>query len=323
MSGQLPQGRRARAAATRCTARRPRTRDAGDAVPHSRGRRRRRDMTPRCRARVAACVALACGARRGAGAAPPAPGPHDALDAGRAAGGAHRRRCGGCSSASARVVFAGGAGRASLGALARAARRRRHAAGPRACDRARARAVRAASPSRVGVSALLLLVPDRRERLDRPRARAPAARATRCTSRSPAHQWWWEVALPTASPDRRRFTTANELHMPVGRPVVHRAAVGRRDPQLLGAEPARQEGPDPGPHARRCSFRADQAGRLPRPVRRVLRPPAREHGASWSSPSRRSSFEAWADAAARSEARRADDRRAQARAARCSSAAPA
>ena len=34
-----------------------------------------------------------------------------------------------------------------------------------------------------------------------------------------AHQWWWEVTYDDARPDRT-FTTANELVIPVGRPVV-------------------------------------------------------------------------------------------------------
>ena len=34
-----------------------------------------------------------------------------------------------------------------------------------------------------------------------------------------AHQWWWEVSYDDARPDRT-FTTANELVIPVGRPVV-------------------------------------------------------------------------------------------------------
>jgi len=33
------------------------------------------------------------------------------------------------------------------------------------------------------------------------------------------HQWWWEIAYEDALPSRR-VTTANEIHIPVGRPVV-------------------------------------------------------------------------------------------------------
>jgi cytochrome c oxidase subunit 2 len=34
-----------------------------------------------------------------------------------------------------------------------------------------------------------------------------------------AHQWWWEVEYPSQGQDAR-FTTANELHLPLGRPAV-------------------------------------------------------------------------------------------------------
>ncbi|MQW05720.1 cytochrome c oxidase subunit II [Sinorhizobium meliloti] len=33
------------------------------------------------------------------------------------------------------------------------------------------------------------------------------------------HQWWWEVTYEDAQPSRR-FTTANEIHVPVGQPVL-------------------------------------------------------------------------------------------------------
>src|SRR5207302_5139086 len=34
-----------------------------------------------------------------------------------------------------------------------------------------------------------------------------------------AHQWWWEITYDDAQP-QRIFATANELHIPVGRPVL-------------------------------------------------------------------------------------------------------
>jgi len=34
-----------------------------------------------------------------------------------------------------------------------------------------------------------------------------------------AHQWWWEARYDDADPSKM-FTTANELHIPVGRPVI-------------------------------------------------------------------------------------------------------
>jgi len=52
---------------------------------------------------------------------------------------------------------------------------------------------------------------------------------SRALSRSPdrgtlyirvtGHQWWWQVTYQNASPDQQ-FETANEIHVPVGRPVV-------------------------------------------------------------------------------------------------------
>jgi cytochrome c oxidase subunit 2 len=52
------------------------------------------------------------------------------------------------------------------------------------------------------------------------------------------HQWWWEIAYDDAVPSRR-VTTANEIHLPLGRPVVLK--VTSRDvihsfwaPNLLG-----------------------------------------------------------------------------------------
>lgn len=39
------------------------------------------------------------------------------------------------------------------------------------------------------------------------------------TVRAIARQWWWEFQYPGASPDAR-VTTANELHIPAGRPVL-------------------------------------------------------------------------------------------------------
>ena len=35
------------------------------------------------------------------------------------------------------------------------------------------------------------------------------------------YQWWWKVEYPHADPSRQ-FTTANELHIPVGRPIAVR-----------------------------------------------------------------------------------------------------
>ena len=52
---------------------------------------------------------------------------------------------------------------------------------------------------------------------DRALASLPLADAL--AIRVTAHQWWWEVFYDDAQP-ARTFTTANELVIPVGRPVV-------------------------------------------------------------------------------------------------------
>jgi cytochrome c oxidase subunit 2 len=55
-------------------------------------------------------------------------------------------------------------------------------------------------------------------------ARPDAVRAMPAPARAPlqvritAHQWWWQVEYPTADP-ARPVVTANELHLPAGRPV--------------------------------------------------------------------------------------------------------
>jgi cytochrome c oxidase subunit 2 len=73
-----------------------------------------------------------------------------------------------------------------------------------------------------------------------------------------AHQWWWEARYDDADPSRM-FTTANELHVPVGRPVI---VTLRADdvihsfwvPSLHGKKDL-----IPGREAT-VSFRADRAG---------------------------------------------------------------
>ncbi len=92
------------------------------------------------------------------------------------------------------------------------------------------------------------------------------------------HQWWWEVQYVDTAPSRR-LTTANEIHVPVGRPVVLTLTSHRRDPQLLDAESERQEGSHPGPRERRV-VPGRYTRRVPRAVRRVLRAGAREDGTS-------------------------------------------
>ena len=51
------------------------------------------------------------------------------------------------------------------------------------------------------------------------RALSPAPANDPLTIQLVGHQWWWEVVYPDSAP-QRRVTTANELHVPVGEPVV-------------------------------------------------------------------------------------------------------
>lgn len=51
------------------------------------------------------------------------------------------------------------------------------------------------------------------------RAMTPAPVKHPLTVEVTGHQWWWEVQYADTSP-HGRFTTANEVHIPVGRPVV-------------------------------------------------------------------------------------------------------
>ena len=69
------------------------------------------------------------------------------------------------------------------------------------------------------------------------------------------HMWWWEYTYPKQAGIDEEFSTANELHIPTGRPVrlllttiepglpaARREAGDGRHPQLLGAEAGGQAG---------------------------------------------------------------------------------
>jgi cytochrome c oxidase subunit 2 len=47
---------------------------------------------------------------------------------------------------------------------------------------------------------------------------SPPPEAEALTIAVKGHQWWWEVEYPDSAP-QRRVTTANEIHVPVGRPI--------------------------------------------------------------------------------------------------------
>lgn len=99
-----------------------------------------------------------------------------------------------------------------------AAALRRRPAGEESEDPARERRVRAgvilATGATVGVLAVLTLVnyATGRELTARPPAEALQVRIT-------GYQWWWNVEYRDSIP-QRWVTTANEIHVPVGRPVV-------------------------------------------------------------------------------------------------------
>jgi cytochrome c oxidase subunit 2 len=81
-------------------------------------------------------------------------------------------------------------------------------------ERALSRGIGAA----VAVSAALLLVLFGASILtDRALAQLPLGGALHI--RLTGHQWWWEATYDAADPSKM-FSTANELHIPVGRPVV-------------------------------------------------------------------------------------------------------
>ena len=53
------------------------------------------------------------------------------------------------------------------------------------------------------------------------------------------HQWWWEIHYLNDDPSKQ-FTTANELHLPTGRPVNIEVGNAGRDAFVLGSGAARQ-----------------------------------------------------------------------------------
>ena len=103
--------------------------------------------------------------------------------------------------------------------------------------------------------------------------------------------WCWRVQLPGPG-----VTTANEIHVPVGRARRDRARVGQRDPQLLGAAARRQDRPHPRASPTPPRFTADE--------RRAPTAASAPSSAASSTPTWRSSsepcptgeFDAWLDA---------------------------
>ena len=104
---------------------------------------------------------------------------------------------------------------ATLWAAWAGARRRRAGLPPDVVDeRGMTRGVTIATAATVAIL-MTFLVYD----LSVGRATSGAPTRNALTIEVTGHQWWWEVTYADPSP-RGRFTTANEIHIPVGRPVA-------------------------------------------------------------------------------------------------------
>jgi cytochrome c oxidase subunit 2 len=128
------------------------------------------------------------------------------------------------------IVFAATMGMV-VAALARGRRRAR--TGAPSSERALARAVAAAGVVTIAVLVALLVVS-----VWTGRTVASLHASSAVTIEVTGHQWWWEIAYDAAVPSER-VQTANEIHVPLDRPVVLK--VTSRDvihsfwaPNLLG-----------------------------------------------------------------------------------------
>ena len=176
------------------------------------------------RLRFATTLSIGIGALLGAttvlaqGTVPLAPGPHDALaTVGPQA--AHIGQLWNLFLAICTAVFV-----AILVAFGWALRRSPRAADDTAPDmsvsgRHEAGPYRSVLLAVIASTALLLLLIVASVWTDRALARLPLEHAINL--QVTGHQWWWEIRYE-GSPESQTFTTANELHVPVGRPVVIR-----------------------------------------------------------------------------------------------------
>ena len=229
---------------------RARPRDAGAARRHLREQAHEAHVASPCSrarrvARARTCRGAAVAAERRAIAAP-CTGPHDVL-APAGAQAAHIGQLWTCSSRSARPSLRS---RCSSRSRSRCWRTPRAAADtpPDLSSLDRHERGRIAASSRaVAISIAAAARAARRERLHRPRARAHAARG-RAAHRGHRPPVVVGGALRRAT-EPSRIVHHRQRDARAGRPPGDRHAHGRRrDPQPLGAEPRRQEGPDPGPH---------------------------------------------------------------------------
>ena len=83
------------------------------------------------------------------------------------------------------------------------------------------RLARAVAGGAIATAAVLLLYVAASASTGRALASLPTtldSTATPLTIKVTGHQWWWEIEYADTAPSRR-LITANELHIPVGRPV--------------------------------------------------------------------------------------------------------
>ena len=89
------------------------------------------------------------------------------------------------------------------------------------------------------------------------------------------HQWWWDVKYDAPRPNET-FTTANEIHIPVGVPVLVRLHGGDVIHSFWVPKLSGKTGCHPGADQPQLDT-GRQAGALPRSMQRVLRLSARSH----------------------------------------------
>jgi cytochrome c oxidase subunit 2 len=99
-------------------------------------------------------------------------------------------------------------------ALVRGTRRARAAAAPPSSERALTRGVAAAVASTVATLFVLLVAS-----VWTGSAIAARPPSSAVTINIVGHQWWWEIEYEDALPERRMLT-ANQIHIPINRPVV-------------------------------------------------------------------------------------------------------
>ena len=149
----------------------------------------------------------------------------------------------------------------------------------------------------------------------------PSEPQRRSPSAIDARQWWWQADYRPGDPNAI-FTTANEIHIPVGVPVRARASSADVIHCFWVPQARRQDRRHPRPTQLDVA-RGRQARRLSRPVRRILRRRARARWRRGRRRCRRRATRHWAGASAAGRPRRRRARRRRARRSSMRIAAPA